>query len=337
MYGVDYQEDGRRLSQNLYHDATASHMRHFIAQHCNWLKTFENLVAEDGFIVYSDEGRTVTIAPDVMLAKGPATPVRDGSPLPVIKAPHADSYKLADEGRPPDFVLEVVSPKNTAADLRDKKAKYLKIGIPEYFVFNPRARGADPPLKRYRLQPGGKAWEEKTSRSGLCSKELGTKILVNGQALELIDPETGQPYEETQKLKVRADREAARADREAAARKQAERELRELRSQLRSVGRRMSPDTRRLVIARRHSDEAARMEPPDVEAGDAASWGRPVALPDRATLTVGYEAGRRLSNYGERMIASGPRELVLAELQANGYTIASERPRGRPSRPPPGR
>ena len=71
------------------------------------------------------------------------------------------------------------------------------------------------------------------------------------------------------------------------------------------------------------------MEPPDMEAGHADSWSRPVALPDRATLTVGYETGHGRPNYGERMIARGPRHLVLAELQSISYTIASERSRAR--------
>ncbi len=249
MHGVDYEEDGHCLSQNIIHAAIAYRVQDAIERHCNWLKTLENLVTVDVFIAYKDEGRTVTVAPDVMLAKGPAARAGEGPQAPVFRPPKPKSYELAEEGRPPDFVLEVVSPKNTTADLRDKTAKYLKIGIPEYFVFDPYARESDPPLKRYRLQPGGKAWKEKTSRSGLRSKELDTKILVNGQTLEVINPKTGQPYERSQELQVTAEREAAarrkqqaraemaeaRAEREAAARKQAERELRELRSRFQSL------------------------------------------------------------------------------------------------------
>ncbi len=48
------------------------------------------------------------------------------------------------------------------------------------------------------------------------------------------------------------------------------------------------------------------MERQDVEAGPAGSQSQPIAIPDLATLTVGYEAGRSRSNYGERMISRGP-------------------------------
>ncbi len=257
VYGVDYEEDGRRLSQNLSHDAIASHVRYAIEQHCNWLETRDNVLAVDVFIVYKDEGKTVTIAPDVMLAKGPAAEIkptsaraRESPRAPVFRPPEPKSYELAKEGRPPDFTLEVVSPKNTAAELREKKAKYLKIGIPEYFVFDPFAQEPDPSLKRYRLQLGGEAWEKKTSRVGLRSKELDTVILVAGQTLKVINPKTGQPYERSHKLQARADEEAAarrkeqaradkeqaRADKEQARADAAERELRALRSRLRSRG-----------------------------------------------------------------------------------------------------
>ncbi len=264
VHGVDYEEDGRRLSQNLSHDVIAYHVRDAIARHCNWLETRDNVLAVDVFIVYKDEGTTVTVAPDVMLAKGPAAEIRPTSALawegpraPVFRPPERKSYLLAEEGRPPDFALEVVSPKNTAAELREKKAKYLKIGIPEYFVFDPFARESDPPLKRYRLQPGGEAWEKQTSRVGLRSKELNTDILVDGRTLAVINPKTGQPYERSHKLQARAEELQARAeelqaraeelqaraDEEAATRRkaearaaEAERELSALRSRLGSRG-----------------------------------------------------------------------------------------------------
>ena len=126
-----------------------------------------------------------------------------------MKPPQTPAYLLVVEGRPPDVALEVVSPKNSPADLRRNKAKYLRIGIPEYFVFDPLPRESDPPLKCYRLQPGGEAWEKKTSWSGLRSKELDTDILVDGWRLAVVDPETGQPYESAPQLQARVNKAAA--------------------------------------------------------------------------------------------------------------------------------
>ncbi len=216
VHGVDYEEDGRCLSQTLLHDAIASNLRFAIAQHCLWLDTRENVLAVDVLIVYRDDGRIVTVAPDVMLAKGRPPTTRpspalawEGRRAPLMRPPETPAYLLVVEGRPPDLALEVVSPKNSPADLRRKKAKYVRIGIPEYFVFDPYPKESDPPLKRYRLQPGGEAWEKKTSRSGLRSKELDTDILVDGWRLAVIDPETGQPYESAAQLQARVNKAAA--------------------------------------------------------------------------------------------------------------------------------
>ena len=347
VYGVDYEEDGRYLSQNSLHDSIVHYTRSAIEQHCSWLDTFDNFLRADVQIVYKEAGKTVTIAPDVLLAKGwlPKTRPRSsfaGEPrhAPRFRLHRPPSYVLADEGKPPDFVLEVVSPKNSLADLRNKRAKYLRIGVPEYFEFDPNPKQSNPPLKRYRLQPGGKAWQKETSRTGLRSRELNTDIQVNGDRLIVLDPKRSRPYERPIDAKERADREEERADREEERANRAEaransleRELNKLRRQLQAPERAPAHSPGALVTAARHSDEARQLGPPDIDAGPGGALSRPVELPDREVLTVAYEAGPLRRNFGERMIARGPRDLVRKELLAHGYTIQP----GRRRPPPPGR
>ena len=316
VHGVDYEEDGRRLSQNLSHDLIAYYVRDAIMRHCNWLETRDNVVAVDVFIVYKDEGKTVTIAPDVMLAKGPPAEIRptsagarEGPRAPVFRPPEPKSYELAEEGRPPDFALEVVSPKNTAAELREKKAKYLKIGIPEYFVFDPFAQEPDPSLKRYRLQHGGEAWKRKTSRVGLRSKELDTDILVNGQTLEVINPKTGQPYEWSHKLQIRAEEEAAarrkadaRAEEEAAARRKADARAAEEAAARRKEQARADTEqaraeeeaaARRKADARAAEEAAARRKADARAAEEAAARRKEQARADTEQARAAEEAAAR--------------------------------------------
>ncbi|MCS6847557.1 MAG: Uma2 family endonuclease [Anaerolineae bacterium] len=40
----------------------------------------------------------------------------------------------------PDMVMEVVSPKNRATDIRDKRREYARAGIPEYWIVDPQAK-----------------------------------------------------------------------------------------------------------------------------------------------------------------------------------------------------
>jgi Uma2 family endonuclease len=41
---------------------------------------------------------------------------------------------------PPDLVVEVVSPNDTAYELEDKLADYQKVGVPLIWVINPNSR-----------------------------------------------------------------------------------------------------------------------------------------------------------------------------------------------------
>jgi len=40
----------------------------------------------------------------------------------------------------PDLVMEIVSPKNRTADIRDKRREYARAGIPEYWIVDPQAK-----------------------------------------------------------------------------------------------------------------------------------------------------------------------------------------------------
>jgi len=43
---------------------------------------------------------------------------------------------------PPDLVMEIVSAKNRAADIRDKRREYAQAGIPEYWIVDPQTKTA---------------------------------------------------------------------------------------------------------------------------------------------------------------------------------------------------
>ena len=67
---------------------------------------------------------------------------------------YRDSYKVAEEGRVPDFVLEVASKGTYERDLEVKKDTYERMGVREYCVFDPRGDMHRPRLQLFRLDGG---------------------------------------------------------------------------------------------------------------------------------------------------------------------------------------
>ena len=66
-----------------------------------------------------------------------------------------NGYSIRDQGKPPDFVLEVASPSTGREDYTEKRNDYAAFGIPEYWRFDPsggRYHGA--PLGGDRLVEG---------------------------------------------------------------------------------------------------------------------------------------------------------------------------------------
>ena len=79
------------------------------------------------------------VAPDIMVALG-------------VSNRHRLSYVTWEEGKAPDFVLEVVSPSSKHRD-REKKAIYESMGVREYFLYDPTPRRG-PGLRGFELRDG---------------------------------------------------------------------------------------------------------------------------------------------------------------------------------------
>jgi putative restriction endonuclease len=69
------------------------------------------------------------------------------------------SYRVDREGKPPSFVLEVVSPESATRDLHVKPPRYERMGVREYALFAPAAADSTvvmwPQLQGYRRDPTG--------------------------------------------------------------------------------------------------------------------------------------------------------------------------------------
>ena len=148
------------------------------------------------------------VAPDVLVSFG--VPKRDRS-----------SYVVADEGKPPDFVLEVASTSTWRRDYGEKRKTYEALGVREYFVYDARPEAAER-LAGFRLRGG--VYKEIAGSPihpdgppGLHSEVLGLWAhLDERRGLRWYDPVTGEDL----RTLTEAER---RGDAEAEARQQAER------------------------------------------------------------------------------------------------------------------
>ena len=164
-----------------------------------------------------EEGRTspVWVVPDVLVAFG-------------VGGHNRLSYVIWQEGKPPDFVLEVASVSTWRRDREEKPALYESLGVGEYLLYDPVGGLLEPRLQGH-VPRGGRYRRLEVERlpngePGLRSEVLGLWAYLRGpgQALRWHDPATGKDLEDHEEV--------------VAAREAAEAEVAELRAQLRRLG-----------------------------------------------------------------------------------------------------
>ena len=64
----------------------------------------------------------------------------------------SNAYVIEEQGKPPDFVLEIASPSSRRRDLVTKRAAYASLDIPEYWRFDELAEDRRPKLAGDRLE-----------------------------------------------------------------------------------------------------------------------------------------------------------------------------------------
>lgn len=147
------------------------------------------------------------------------------------------AYVISDQGKPPDFVMEVASPSTRRIDATNKRNDYAALGIPEYWRFDETIGGRLPKLAGDRLVEG--------QYEPIPIEEIAEDILqgysralnlylrwVRGE-LEWHDPDTGRHIVTMTDERARADRAEADLIAERAARGVAEARIAELEERLR--------------------------------------------------------------------------------------------------------
>ena len=180
-------------------------------------------VSGDLLIYYEEGNPRKSAAPDVFVVFGAANHKRN-------------VYKLWEEPKAPDFVLEVASKNTRREDLGRKRGLYAELGVREYWLFDPKDEYFDPPLqglvlreRAYRALP---ALVENGART-IRSEVLSLDLRAESGKLRFRDPATGQYLKShAEATKALAEERAAR-DEATTALRSAEARIAELEARLR--------------------------------------------------------------------------------------------------------
>lgn len=100
------------------------------------------------------------------------------------------TYKVWEEGKPPDFVLEFSSKGTYQTDLADKMRIYASIGVTEYFLYDAERLYLPSPLMAFRLVDEEYVEIPESPDSGFISETLGLTFHLLDDKLGLYDPLT---------------------------------------------------------------------------------------------------------------------------------------------------
>ena len=145
----------------------------------------------------------------------------------------SNAYVVSEQGKPPDFVMEIASPGTRRIDATDKRDDYAALGIPEYWRFDEAGRFQHTRLAGDRLADGEyQPIPIEELEDGILqgySEVLNLHIRWESRQLRWHDPATGRHIATFDDERVRADSERARADSAEARVRELEEELKQLR------------------------------------------------------------------------------------------------------------
>ena len=201
----------------------------------NYLAPVPDAYVLGDMMMYYEEGDPrKSISPDIFVAFG-------------VGRKERRTYKIWEEGKPPDFVLEFASKGTYRRDLTRKVELYAAIGIREYVIYDVDRRYLPRPLMGFRLVGDEYVEIASLANGGIPAGTLGLEFHDLDAGLGIYDPvaedwvktaaEAAQARaedaeERAEDAEERAEDAETRATQEADARQQAESEVARLQAEL---------------------------------------------------------------------------------------------------------
>ena len=233
---VDYpSSDGRPVAESDHQFIPLTYAVSRLRQH---FRHRDDVYVAGNLLIYYEEGSQARVAPDVFVVLG--APRRKRS-----------SYLLWKEPKAPDFVLEITSRGTRGEDQGPKRDLYRRLGVTEYWQYDPTGDYLEPALQGLELVAGEYVRLGQRELAGgtlvLTSAVLELELRLSERGLRFHDPVTGcdlpdlaetdVAWQQERRARARAeqDRQRERQARERAeqARQEAEVRIAELEARLR--------------------------------------------------------------------------------------------------------
>jgi Uma2 family endonuclease len=148
-------------------------------------------VAGNMFFYFEEGNPRAVVAPDLFVVTG-------------VEKRERKSYLLwREEKRVPCLVVEVTSESTRNEDQVSKRALYERLGVEEYFLFDPLGEYLRPRLQGYRLIDGRYRRVEPAVDGSLTSRSTGTLLRPEGKQIRVVDHLTGKPFLRDEEVRAR--------------------------------------------------------------------------------------------------------------------------------------
>ena len=177
--GIKYPEsDGKPMGETGVHVNVMLAVLDMLRRH--YAENSRVAVLANMFLYYEEGDPRKVVCPDVFVTLNvPSNTIRR-------------TFKVWEEGKAPDLVIEITSKKTRKEDLQKKPNLYRDVlKVREYFLFDPLEEYLEPSLQGFRLVQGHFepiAWHA----AGLLSEVLGLRLERDGMDLRFFNPATGR-------------------------------------------------------------------------------------------------------------------------------------------------
>ena len=170
--------DGKPMGETEYHILAITHLYDVLRP---WFHAREGFHVAANMLLYFEQGNPSAVrGPDVMVSKG-------------LRGKHLRrSFRVWEEGVAPTVIIEVTSAATKDEDQVEKPAVYARIGVKEYFLFDPIGEYLRPRLQGFRLVKGVYVPMKSRRADRLSSREPGLDFATEAHLLRVVDPKTGR-------------------------------------------------------------------------------------------------------------------------------------------------
>lgn len=172
------ESDGKPVGETEFHVIALLGLLQTLRSH---YRLDDNVYVGGNMLFYYVEGKPSEFkVPDVFVVKGIAKHMRR-------------TYKMWEEQTAPCVIFEITSRGTRREDFGAKRSLYQRLGVQEYYLFDPMAEYLRPPLQGFTLVAGRYQPLTPQEDGSIWSQELGLDLRPEGATLRLFDRLANKP------------------------------------------------------------------------------------------------------------------------------------------------